>query len=238
MNTGTHLKLGQALVETALVLPLVLLLIFGIISYGLYINAADTIQQAARVGARTATIGDTLGCPGDSAETQLANGQSPTVYGIVDNQINNDSPWLTSGSGTSAKPLITYAAVIGNPSNAQENDILVTVAYPYHPILPIPGLLPSEIEIAQTYQMMVQTMPPYSSTMPSGETAPMDPTPTPNGQQCLLPYPTRGMPRVIAINASSSGEQAVTRLDGGMYSARHSYSLSSFTQSLLPIGTP
>ncbi|MHB1956957.1 MAG: TadE/TadG family type IV pilus assembly protein, partial [Sulfobacillus sp.] len=46
MNTRTHLKRGQALVETALVLPLVLLLIFGIISYGLYINAVDTVQQA------------------------------------------------------------------------------------------------------------------------------------------------------------------------------------------------
>lgn len=181
MNTHKHLKHGQALVETTLVLPLVLLLILGIISYGLYINAADTIQQATRVGARTAAIGDSLGCPGDSAETQLANGQPPTMYGIVDDQINNDAPWLTSGSGTSAKPLITYAAVIGNPSNAQQNDILITVAYPYHPMLPIPGLLPSQIEIAQTYQMMVQTMPPFSPTMPSGETTQWTQPPPPTG---------------------------------------------------------
>lgn len=186
MNTHKHSKRGQAqaLVETALVLPLVLVLIFGIISYGLYINAAGTIQQAARVGARTATIGDTLGCPGNSAETQLANGQPPTVYGVVDDQINNDAPWLTSGSGTSAKPLITYAAVIGNQSNPQQNDILITVAYPYHPILPIPGLLPSQIEIAQTYQMMVQTPQPpdgLQSSMPNGETAQWTQPPPPTG---------------------------------------------------------
>jgi hypothetical protein len=86
----------------ALELPLVLLLVFGIISYGLYIEAADTIQQAARVGARTATIGDTLGYPGDLAEIQLADGQPPNVYGVVDDQINNDTP-LISESGTFAK---------------------------------------------------------------------------------------------------------------------------------------
>ncbi len=162
---------GQALIETALVLPLVLLLLFAIISYGLYINAVDTMQQAARVGARTAAIGDTLGCPGDSAAQELSQGHHPTVYGAVDDQINHDQPWLTTGSGQSAKRVVTYAALVGNASNPQQDNMIITVAYAYHPVIPIPGLLPNPVEIAQTYQMMVQTPQPpggTQSSMPTG----------------------------------------------------------------------
>lgn len=150
---------GQALVEMAIILPIVLLMVMAIISYGLYINAAGTIAQAARVGARAAAIGDTMGCPGDSSNTQLANNEPPTVYGIVDNVINNDTPWLKAGS----QPLITFAAIIGNQSNVQQNNALITVVYPYHVLVPIP-LLPSTINIAQTYQMMVQTPQPSDAT--------------------------------------------------------------------------
>ena len=162
---------GQALVETALVLPLVLLLLFGIVSYGLYINAVATIQQAVRVGSRTAAIGDTLGCPGDSAATEVAQGHHATVYGAVDDQINHDKPWLNTGSGSQARPVISYAAILGTSTNPQQNYVIITVAYLYHPLIAIPALMPNPIEIAQTYQMMVQTPQPSNgttSTMPTG----------------------------------------------------------------------
>ncbi|MCL5971539.1 MAG: hypothetical protein M1499_03140, partial [Firmicutes bacterium] len=43
--------------------------------------------------------------------------------------------------------------------------------------LPIPGLLPSTIEIAQTYQMMVQTAQPQNATTPNQPTgSPYDET--------------------------------------------------------------
>lgn len=154
---------GQALVEMALVLPLLLLFLLGIITYGVYINATDAIQQATRVGVRTAAIGDTLGCPGDSAESQLAAGSPPTVYGAVDNQLTSDQ-WIAIGSGTSALPVISYAAIVGNQSNSQQNDVLMTLAYAYHPVFSFPGLLPSTIEITDTYQMMVQTAQPPNAT--------------------------------------------------------------------------
>lgn len=58
---------GQALVEFALILPLLLLVLLAIITYGLFINADVTVQQAARIGARSAALGNLLGCPGDLA---------------------------------------------------------------------------------------------------------------------------------------------------------------------------
>ncbi len=162
---------GQALIETALVLPVLILLVLSLISYGLYINAVTTIQQAVRVGARTAAIGDTLGCPGNSALQELSQGHHPTVYGMVDDQINHDQPWLTTTAGSTAKPVITYAAIIGNSTNVQQQNVLLTVAYPYQPLIPLPGLLPAHLVIAQTYQMMVETAPPShatTTTQPTG----------------------------------------------------------------------
>ncbi|PSR28692.1 MAG: hypothetical protein C7B43_09775 [Sulfobacillus benefaciens] len=185
---------GQALVETALVLPLVLLLLFAIVSYGLYINAVDTIQQAVRVGARTAAIGDTLGCPGDSAATQLSQGHHPTVYGAVDDQLNHDKPWLSTGSGSTAIPVISYAAIIGNDANPQQNNVIVTVAYSYHPVIPIPGLLPNPVEVAQTYQMMVETPQPSNGTTPTMPTgSPYEET----AQWTQPPPPTAGVTYLI-----------------------------------------
>lgn len=48
---------GQALVEFALILPVLLLLLFGIVEFGRVYNAGLTVNQAARVGARTAGLG-------------------------------------------------------------------------------------------------------------------------------------------------------------------------------------
>ena len=161
---------GQALVEFVLVLPVLLLLLIGIITYGLYIAAAATVQQAARVGARSAAIGETLGCPGQSAQTQIANGDTPTVYGEVDDQLNHDQPWLSTHTKGSPLPVISFAAQAPQSSTSANSNMWITVAYAYHPLVPAPGL-PDPTEIFTTYQVMVQTAQPsdgLSSTLPTG----------------------------------------------------------------------
>lgn len=57
---------GQALVEYALVLPLLLLLVFGIIDLGIAVFSYDTIANAAREGARYGIID-----PHNAAEIEL-----------------------------------------------------------------------------------------------------------------------------------------------------------------------
>ncbi len=49
---------GQALVEFALTLPLLLLLVIGLVEFGRAWNAFQVITDAAREGARTAVIAD------------------------------------------------------------------------------------------------------------------------------------------------------------------------------------
>ncbi len=55
---------GQALIEFALVLPLLLLLVMGIIDFGLIMQQYLTLQHGVREGARMASVGAT-----DSAVT-------------------------------------------------------------------------------------------------------------------------------------------------------------------------
>jgi hypothetical protein len=59
---------GAAAVEFALVLPLLLLIVFGIIDFGRALNAQITLTEAAREGARLAALGE----PGVVARTQAA----------------------------------------------------------------------------------------------------------------------------------------------------------------------
>ena len=50
---------GQALVETALVLPLVLLLLLGVVQFGMILSGEIAVSSAAREGARLAAVGAT-----------------------------------------------------------------------------------------------------------------------------------------------------------------------------------
>ena len=174
-----------------------MLLTFGIISFVLYINANVTVQEAARIGARTLALGNQLGCPGDSAALQEQtlqqnpNGTSPvTVYGVVDDQINDGFMMSPNSSSGTAVPFLTWDAQgtyntaweYPDSNNTQQLYATVEVFYPYHPIIPIPGLLPSTIILHQTYSMMVQTpqapsaLQPLPTTPPTGYNAPAGPS--------------------------------------------------------------
>lgn len=48
---------GAMVIETALILPIVIMMIFGIISYGSWFMVAHGVQQAANDGARAAVAG-------------------------------------------------------------------------------------------------------------------------------------------------------------------------------------
>jgi len=71
---------GAAAVEFALVLPLLLLIVFGIIDFGRALNAQITLTQAAREGARLAALGQ----PDVVNRTQAAaTGLSPVTVSVA-----------------------------------------------------------------------------------------------------------------------------------------------------------
>lgn len=56
-----HADHGAAAVEFALVVPILLMLLFGMIDYGLYFSNQLGVQQGARDAARQAAVGSSLG---------------------------------------------------------------------------------------------------------------------------------------------------------------------------------
>ena len=69
---------GAAAVEFALVLPLLLLVLFGIIDFGRALNAQLTLTQAAREGVRLAA----LGYPNATVEAR-AQAAAPALSGVT-----------------------------------------------------------------------------------------------------------------------------------------------------------
>jgi Flp pilus assembly protein TadG len=70
-NRPAKQDLGQTLVEFALVFPVLLLLIFGIIDVGRYVYVANSFNEAAREGARFGSVAQwQYSCP---ASVPLAN---------------------------------------------------------------------------------------------------------------------------------------------------------------------
>ncbi len=61
---------GASAVETALVLPLLLLLVFGVIDFGRMLNTQITLTEAAREGARAVALGSP---PAPRIDTALGN---------------------------------------------------------------------------------------------------------------------------------------------------------------------
>ncbi len=55
-RAGARDDRGATMVEFAIVLPLILLLLFGIIEYGIAFNADSNVNQSARAGGRSAAI--------------------------------------------------------------------------------------------------------------------------------------------------------------------------------------
>lgn len=76
---------GQALVEFALVIPVFLLLLFGIIDLGRYVYTANGLNQAAREAARIGSVSLRPECAGnrDSCIRQVARSRVPGIVGTI-----------------------------------------------------------------------------------------------------------------------------------------------------------
>jgi Flp pilus assembly protein TadG len=64
---------GQAITEFALILPVLVALLLGIIQFGIVFNNYLTITDAARAGARKAAVSRFLGDNGAAAKTTAQN---------------------------------------------------------------------------------------------------------------------------------------------------------------------
>jgi Flp pilus assembly protein TadG len=102
---------GQAVIELALTLPLLLVIVMGIFDFGLMFQRYEVVTNAAREGARVGVL------PNYTPADAQARAQQ----------------YLTSGGLSSASATINAAVAattFGTPAKTV-NQVTVTVAYPY-----------------------------------------------------------------------------------------------------------
>jgi len=134
MNTKKNIKMnerGQAMVEFALILPILITLVFGIIQFGILFNHYLTLTDAVRTGARQAAVSRTLsGDPVQRAKDRVKSAAAASIT-LTDSDIT-----------------VTPKDLSGGATFEQGGDVTVTAVYPYSiKIFGLPlttGLLTSE----------------------------------------------------------------------------------------------
>jgi Flp pilus assembly protein TadG len=108
---------GQAMVEFALILPLLLMLVFGIFEVSWFMYGKLSLENAAREGARAGSVGTTITEATTSAESRI---QAIIPDNVADN--------------------LTVSISYTSPSDFRNGDIIVDVGTDMEPLTPIAGI--------------------------------------------------------------------------------------------------
>lgn len=125
---------GQGLLEFALLLPVLILVVFGVLDLGRAFFAQIAITNAARVGARSYAFNKEL----TVAQIQEKAKDELRTYGLNPSQVTV----TVTCTGTPSAP----------PNCASEQTIRVTVSYPFQ--LTMTWLFPNTITMSRSIEMM------------------------------------------------------------------------------------
>ena len=121
---------GQVLVETALILPLLLLLIFGMVDFGRAMYTKNTLTNAARSGARAAAVTTSLYPTSAASLLSQATGEPATS---IQRTLSSEFPQDAA---------IQYEVNIYDADGAPAagtvqsgNQVRVTLTYPNFPLI-------------------------------------------------------------------------------------------------------
>jgi hypothetical protein len=137
---------GQAIAEFALIAPIFLLLLFGIIEFGRYVYLAQILNNAAREGARYAIVhGSTSLCPSGPMPGGATNSCDPAgdrIRAVVS----------SSAIGVSSiTQTLSWTDDYGNPSdNARGHTFVISVRAQFGLLVPIVPIPPVTIEGASS----------------------------------------------------------------------------------------
>ncbi|MDP2871772.1 MAG: pilus assembly protein [Bacillota bacterium] len=121
---------GQAVVELALIIPVLLLLVLGVVEFGRLFNAYMTVQHAAREGARLGILGAT--------DNEIMNR-------VLQNTVTLDP----------AQVVIGIAPAAG--SRPSGSILTVSVSYNFRVLMPLlSSVVGSTIPITATLSMRVE----------------------------------------------------------------------------------
>jgi hypothetical protein len=128
---------GAAAVEFALVVPLLIMLVFGIIDFGYLINRVSLVNNAARDAARVASL----------------NGTHAEVVATADAAL--DGIPGTSVAVTCRKP--DGSACGGYDADADGGGTaVVTITYVHEMITPIAAIFTDSVDVSRTAEMRIE----------------------------------------------------------------------------------
>lgn len=120
---------GQAMVEFALIVPVLLLLVFGIMEFSMVMHQYMVVTEAAREGARAAAVG------GDDA--LIATAATNAATGLESNKIQ--------------------VVVVPTPERVRGEPVTVTVSYPVTLVTPlISAFFPADYRVKGITVMRVE----------------------------------------------------------------------------------
>ena len=130
LNTNRrHGERGQAIVELALTLPLLLLVILGVFDFGLMFQRFEIVTNAAREGARVGVLPD---FSGDLHKAEIHAENYMHAGGIPATAVNTANCTMAVSAGTLCISAVAGSTTIpgsgGSPSKTVAT-IVVTVSY-------------------------------------------------------------------------------------------------------------
>jgi Flp pilus assembly protein TadG len=128
---------GQALVEFALVIPLLFLLLVNAVNFGGFLFAWITVANAARTGAQYFTgAGAAAGAPAAPTAAQVSTLVTTDISSLLNRSslivracTNNNNVVSCSGAGSSLPP--------ADPEPSAYVSATVDVSYTYQPFIPL-----------------------------------------------------------------------------------------------------
>jgi hypothetical protein len=144
---GAGSRRGQAIVEFALVLPLLIVVLVGLFDFGRGIYAHNTISQAARTGARLAIVNQDLAAVRQAASDEaVALDIDPDAVSPTPNRVDVT---FREPAGTTACSPIRIGCVA-----------VVSVHYRFEPATPVLGSIIGPVDMEASSEMRVERVSP------------------------------------------------------------------------------
>jgi Flp pilus assembly protein TadG len=156
MRRREHGSSGQALVEFALVFPVFLIILFGIVDFGRAIYAYNTLANAAREGARVAIVNQIQTSPACSTSKPIEDPLNPQ-WSIktcaARSAVSLGIPETDVTVSYAPPPGATFTC---SPTVRVGCLATVTVEYSYTAITPVIGAIVGAIPMSSTSEVPVE----------------------------------------------------------------------------------